>query len=505
MALNRARPVAPGSYFWSVSVPFIHRPMGRGSGALTWWESFEVAKVAWHRRAEWGGGEERLSLPLLAKAERERVEGRGGGRRIRQHRPAESASPSAPGKPKQGGVDRLLPHGPGRHSPLLLFFFFFPANVYLNARAHTEIVRLFYPSGKKNREWKGREGKAKNSSLGALCTLSHGWARGRCCHSHSHRRLAVSPALRRVPVGARTRALDPRDTERLLAASAAAGRRDSSEKGPATAFPSSAAPAGPRRQPGAGKQGGAEAPEKRAAARPPVDAAPGEAWRQLCRVTRREDCRARGPGGLGAACKRGPRGGAPPHRARSSRQPRAGGTTCPSSPPPRAALSSLRAATGRGAQVRSRGPSRSALRSAAPGGSGTFASVSRASCVHWFFSPPFQPRRAKPPRQRHRRRSPLSLHPIGGLRWPSTRRGWAGCRCLGAPRRPRASDPVVPPTKARAPLWSPRRPFSAAREPPRPGRPPPPASRRRRSRQAGGRRPGRGRGGAVRPEPGARP
>lgn len=97
--------------------------------------------------------------------------------------------------------------------------------------------------------------------------------------------------------------------------------------------------------------------------------------------------------------------------------------------------------------------------------------------------------------------------PIGGLRWPSTRRGWAGCRCLGAPRRPRATDPAVPPPPppTRVPLWSPRRPFSAAREPPRPGRPPPPASRRRRSRQAGGRRPGRGRGGAVRPEPGARP
>lgn len=103
--------------------------------------------------------------------------------------------------------------------------------------------------------------------------------------------------------------------------------------------------------------------------------------------------------------------------------------------------------------MRSRGPSRSTLRSAAPGGSGTFASVSRASCVHWFFSPPFQPRRAKPPRQRHCPRSPLSLHPIGGLRWPSTRRGWAGCRCLGAPRRPRASDPVVPPHQSpRAPL-----------------------------------------------------
>lgn len=503
MALNRARPVAPGSYFWSVSVPFIHHPMGRGSGALTWWESFEVAKVAWHRGAEWGGGRgEALLTPPCQGRKRKS----GGKRGWEEDQAAPTCRIRLPLRPREAQAGRRGPSPPARARTTLppSFFFFLPTSIL--TRAHIRrLCGFFTPRGKKNREWKGREGKAKNSSLGALCTLSHGWARGRCCHSHSHRRLAVSPALRRVPVGARTRALDPGDTERLLAASAAAGRRDSSEKGPATAFPSSAAPAGPRRQPGAGKQGGAEAPEKRAAARPPVDAAPGEAWRQLCRVTRREDCRARGPGGFGAACKRGPRGGAPPHRARSSRRPRAGGTTCPSSPPPRAALSSLGAATGRGAQVRSRGPSRSALRSAAPGGSGTFASVSRASCVHWFFSPPFQPRRAKPPRQRHCRRSPLSLHPIGGLRWPSTRRGWAGCRCLGAPRRPRASDPVVPPTKVRAPLWSPRRPFSAAREPPRPGRPPPPASRRRRSRQAGGRRPGRGRGGAVRPEPGARP
>lgn len=451
-----------------------------------------------------GRGEALLTPPCQGRKRKS-----GGKRGWEEDQAAPTCRIRLPLRPREAQAGRRGPSPPARARTTLppssfFFFFFLPTSIL--TRAHIRrLCGFFTPRGKKNREWKGREGKAKNSSLGALCTLSHGWARGRCCHSHSHRRLAVSPALRRVPVGARTRALDPRDTERLLAASAAAGRRDSSEKGPATAFPSSAAPAGPRRQPGAGKQGGAEAPEKRAAARPPVDAAPGEAWRQLCRVTRREDCRARGPGGLGAACKRGPRGGAPPHRARSSRQPRAGGTTCPSSPPPRAALSSLRAATGRGAQVRSRGPSRSALRSAAPGGSGTFASVSRASCVHWFFSPPFQPRRAKPPRQRHRRRSPLSLHPIGGLRWPSTRRGWAGCRCLGAPRRPRASDPVVPPTKARAPLWSPRRPFSAAREPPRPGRPPPPASRRRRSRQAGGRRPGRGRGGAVRPEPGARP
>lgn len=363
-ALNKGRPEAPGSYSWSVGAiyPSSHGARVLGTHVVG---KFRGSKsgLAWHHGAGVGGRRKespRPSSPRQKEKER-REEGVGGGSGSTDlQNPPPPPPPGSPSREARTVSSRTA------RTTLPPSFFFFPANVYLNARAHTEIVRLFYPSGKKNREWKGREGKAKNSSSGALCTLSHGWARGRCCHRH--RRLALSPALRRVPVGARTRALDPGDTERLLAATAAAGRRDSSEKGPATASPSSAAPAGPRRQPGSGKQGGAEAPEKRAAARPPVDAAPGGAWRQLCRVTRREDRRARGPGGLGAACKRGPRGGAPPHRARSSRRPGAGGTTCPSSPPPRAALSSLRAATGRGAQVRSRGPSRSALRSAAHGG-----------------------------------------------------------------------------------------------------------------------------------------
>lgn len=230
MALNRARPDAPGSYFWSVSVPFIHRPMGRGSGALTWWESFEVAKVAWHRGAG-GGGSPRPSLPRQKEKER-REEG------WEEDQAAPTCRIRLPLRPREAQAGRRGPSPParpGRHSPLL--FFFLPTSIL--TRAHIRrLCGFFTPRGKKNREWKGREGEAKNSSLGALCTLSHGWARGRCCHSHSHRRLAVSLALRRVPVGARTRALDPGDTERLLVASAAAGRRDSSEKGPATAFPS---------------------------------------------------------------------------------------------------------------------------------------------------------------------------------------------------------------------------------------------------------------------------
>lgn len=161
-------------------MPFIRRPMGRGSEALTWWESLEVAKVAWHPGGGGGGREERASSPLLAKADRERAEERGGGRRIRQQRPAESASPSAPGKPERGGADRLLPHGPDDTPPSPLFFL--PTSI--STRAHIRrLCGFFTPREKKNREWKGREGKAKNSS-GALCTQSHGWARGRCCHRH---------------------------------------------------------------------------------------------------------------------------------------------------------------------------------------------------------------------------------------------------------------------------------------------------------------------------------
>lgn len=297
-------------------MPFIHRPMGRGSGALTWWESFEVAKVAWHRGGGAQGGENLLAPPRQGR------KGKSGGKRgWEEDQAAATCRIRLPLRPRDARVGRRGPSPPalpGRHSPSPLFFL--PTSI--STRAHIRrLCGFFTPREKKNREWKGREGKAKNSS-GALCTPSHGWARGRCCHRH--RRLALSPALQRVPVGARARALDSGDTERLLAATAAAGRRDSGEKGPATAFPSSAAPAGPLRRPGTGKQGGAEAQEKRAAARPPVDAAPGGAWRQLCRVTRWEDCRARRPGGLGTSCKKGPRSGAPPHSSLSSRRPGAG-------------------------------------------------------------------------------------------------------------------------------------------------------------------------------------
>lgn len=159
MALNRARPVAPGSYFWSVSVPFIHRPMGRGSGALTWWESFEVAKVAWHRGVEWGGwrGEALLTPPCQGRKRKS-----GGKRGWEEDQAAPTCRIRLPLRPREAQAGRRGPSPPARARTTLppSFFFFFPANVYLNARAHTEIVRLFYPSGKKEQ---GVERKRRQS------------------------------------------------------------------------------------------------------------------------------------------------------------------------------------------------------------------------------------------------------------------------------------------------------------------------------------------------------
>lgn len=124
MALNRARPVAPGSYFWSVSVPFIHRPMGRGSGALTWWESFEVAKVAWHRRAEWGGARRGSPYPSLSRQkEKERREegvGGGSGSTDLQNPPP----PPPPGSPSREAWTVSSRTGPDDTPPFFFFFFF---------------------------------------------------------------------------------------------------------------------------------------------------------------------------------------------------------------------------------------------------------------------------------------------------------------------------------------------------------------------------------------------
>lgn len=299
-------------------MPFIHRPMGRGSGALTWWESFEVAKVAWHRGGGGGGaGWREPSCPSSprqkGKERREEGVGGGSGSSDLQNPPP----PPPPGRPSREArtvssrtARTTLPPPP----------FFSCQRLSQRARTYGDCA-AFLPLGKK-RTGSGKEEKAKRRTPRARSALRATAGRGDAAATATADSLSPRPCS--VCQWEREPGHSILGTQRLLAATAAAGRRDSGEKGPATAFPSSAAPAGPLRRPGTGKQGGAEAQEKRAAARPPVDAAPGGAWRQLCRVTRWEDCRARRPGGLGTSCKKGPRSGAPPHSSLSSRRPGAG-------------------------------------------------------------------------------------------------------------------------------------------------------------------------------------
>uniref|UniRef100_A0A9L0K5M6 Inhibin beta B chain n=1 Tax=Equus asinus TaxID=9793 RepID=A0A9L0K5M6_EQUAS len=415
--------------------------------------------------------------------------------------------PPRPGKPERGGTDSLLPHGQDKtRSPLL---FFSPANVYLNARAHTEIVRLFFPLGRKNEESKGR-GQTEELLLGGLCTLCRGRARGRSLHPSALSR-SCGLCQRESELGHRTRGRCETFRRSSRHRRRRGRRRDRGKKGPASALPSSPGaprPAGPRRQAGRRREGGskeaggAEAPAKRAAAGPPAGGcggAPG-AWRQLCRVTRREDCRARDRGLRAASeparvpqrsqhCARSPARGEddPPVAGPSSAQGGEGeALRCqrgapPHRPPQRrakprsASLRELRSLRFRLGQVASTGPF------------ATFPARRPSRCCRCF----------------HFARA--------GAAGP--RRGEDGEKAADAeaPRDARAAvtrRPLPRPTHLCG-LRGPRRPFPAAREPPRPSRPPPPASLRRPSRRAGGgpggRGRGRGRGGVLRagsPEPG---
>lgn len=224
-------------------------------------------------------------------------------------------------------------------------------------------------------------------------------------------------------------------------AAASAGRRARNEKGlppprfPRTALRAPPARSGRQREGGSSEEaGGAEAPERRAAAGPPAGGcgAPG-AWKQLCRVTCREDCRARCRGFRAAS----ERARAPRTALAPLRRPPAG---------PRRRRPSRRRHWRLILRVRARrsgasaGPRRSASRSGAPGsapGAPAPSLPSRPSCVHRPFRHLPHPA-AKPPLP------PLSLHPSGGCGAP-TRRGWReGCRCRGAPRRSGGSDPPAP-------------------------------------------------------------
>ena len=107
-----------------------------------------------------GGGAGQGGENLLAPPRQGRKGKSGGKRGWEEDQAAATCRIRLPLRPRDARVGRRGPSPPalpGRHSPLPPFF---PANVYLNARAHTEIVRLFYPSGKKEQ---GVERKRRQS------------------------------------------------------------------------------------------------------------------------------------------------------------------------------------------------------------------------------------------------------------------------------------------------------------------------------------------------------
>lgn len=254
------------------------------------------------------GGREAGWPLLLAQAERKKSEGNRGCGGSRQHRPEQILPlPPAPprhlpsfplppvGTPERGGTDGLLPRGQGETpSPPPLFL---PTSI--STRALTEIVRL-PPLGSKSEESKRRAGK-ENSSSAALHPCRPG-AGTRPPPARSPRP-AASVSGRS---GHRTRRRGQTFRRSSRHRRHRGRQRSPGREGPGSASPSSPGaprPAGPRRERGSGEEaGGAEARAERAAARPPVDGcgAPG-AGKQLCRVTRREDCRARGRGLRGAS------------------------------------------------------------------------------------------------------------------------------------------------------------------------------------------------------------
>lgn len=155
MALNRGHLEAPGSYFWSMSVPFSHRPMGRGSGALTWWESFEVAKVVWHRRAcVCVGGVEpfRPSSPRQKEKERREEGVRGGPSSTDLQNPPPPPPPGSPSREARTVSSRT----PRTTLPPL---FFSCQRLSQRARTYGDCA-AFLPLGEK-RTGSGKEEKAK--------------------------------------------------------------------------------------------------------------------------------------------------------------------------------------------------------------------------------------------------------------------------------------------------------------------------------------------------------
>lgn len=167
-------------------------PAGRGSGAPTWWESFETAKVAGHCGGVGGRGAGRLAPPSREGRKEKKLGEAGVG--VGSGRQRLEQIPPPPGGGSRSGEARTASSRMARtrrlaHPPP---FFFMPTSI--STRAHIRrLYGLFFPLGRKNEESKRREGKEKNSSAGsALC---RGRAQGRGRHPP-----ALS-ALRRVPVG----------------------------------------------------------------------------------------------------------------------------------------------------------------------------------------------------------------------------------------------------------------------------------------------------------------
>ncbi|XP_049744060.1 serine/arginine repetitive matrix protein 1 [Elephas maximus indicus] len=255
--------------------------------------------------------------PRLASPARERPGRARGSRRVAvASPPSRRRAPSPPARP---GRASLPPP------------FITPASFYLNARAHTQIVRLPPPPPeRKNGESKRREGKEKNSWSAGSALPGRSRARGRGVTSPLSARSAACASV------SASKATAPGDAARLFGAradpAAAAVDRRREREGPASASSSSPGAERPVARHRQAEEG--ERPRGGERSRGPGEArsgpsargcgAPG-AWRQLCRVTRREDCRARGRG-LGAASERARAADAPRRsrrRARSAACPRA--------------------------------------------------------------------------------------------------------------------------------------------------------------------------------------
>lgn len=265
----------------------VRRPAGRGSGCPRGGKVPRQPKCP----GTAGGGGEGASSSLRQK--RKRREGNGGGG-SGQHRPeqipplppARHLSPPSPPPhprraPERGGTDGLLPLGqcetPLPPTP--------PFCQRLSQRARTwgDCAAPPGEGARRVREERPREE-----------------LRARAPHSVSARR--GDAAAPRPPSPARgecqrqKRSPAPGDAARLSgarAATATAGSGARATRARRCLALLAGLPA-PRRPAGRGREGGAR---RRAERRPPADGcgAPG-AGRQLCRVTRGEDCRARGRG-----------------------------------------------------------------------------------------------------------------------------------------------------------------------------------------------------------------